>query len=60
MCTLHINRGNRTNRTNRTQGHNTGESNTMHEGILEIKDTNLNENENVLVVVIYVVFKILT
>lgn len=32
----------------------------MHEGILEIKDTNLNENENVLVVVIYVVFKILT
>lgn len=31
----------------------------MHEGILEIKDTNLNENENVLVVVIYVVFKIL-
>lgn len=56
MCTLHINRG---NRTNRTQGHNTRESNTMHEGILEIKDTNLNENENVLVVVIYVVFKIL-
>lgn len=54
MCTLHINRG------NRTQGHNTRESNTMHEGILEIKDTNLNENKNVLVVVIYVVFKILT
>lgn len=46
MCTLHINRG------NRTQVHNTRESNTMHEGILEIKDTNLN--------VIYVVFKILT
>lgn len=40
--------------------HNTRESNTMHEGILEIKDTNLNENKNVLVVVIYVVFKILT
>lgn len=54
MCTLHINRG------NRTQVHNTRESNTMHEGILEIKDTNLNENKNVLVVVIYVVLKILT